>query len=112
MEGSLLKYQGFVKELIVNTVIRKKLRKKSSDRDEIEHEVHEDTHRSNSAEIVIGKSDHPLNSQKDSKWKTYFEDYELWNLIEQDTIRTRQSVQFFQEEHLFELNPENESKDK
>jgi len=49
------------------------------------------------------EKDHPLNSKQDSKWKTYFEDYELWSLIEKDTLRTRQSYSFFKEANVFSL---------
>jgi hypothetical protein len=42
-------------------------------------------------------SDHPLNVLKESKWKTFFEDKELWNVIEKDTVRTRGACKFFRE---------------
>jgi hypothetical protein len=48
-------------------------------------------------------SDHPLNSLKDSKWKTFFEDTDLWNLIEKDTLRTKPNCKFFQFEFDIEL---------
>eukprot|EP01017_Pseudomicrothorax_dubius_P037041 TRINITY_DN5379_c0_g1_i1.p1 TRINITY_DN5379_c0_g1~~TRINITY_DN5379_c0_g1_i1.p1 ORF type:complete len:411 (+),score=70.39 TRINITY_DN5379_c0_g1_i1:160-1392(+) len=40
-------------------------------------------------------SDHPLNVDGKSNWKTFFEDLELWDMIEKDTKRTRSDMNFF-----------------
>lgn len=44
-----------------------------------------------------------MNLLKESKWKTFFEDKELWNLIEKDTMRTKPSCKFFREEFEIEM---------
>jgi hypothetical protein len=40
--------------------------------------------------------EHPLSTAKTSQWKEFFEDYELWEMIEKDTKRTRAEMDFFQ----------------
>ena len=44
-------------------------------------------------------SDHPLSLLKESKWKKSFDDRDLWNLIEKDTVRTKPKCKFLQEEY-------------
>ncbi|CAD8056947.1 unnamed protein product [Paramecium sonneborni] len=52
------------------------------------------------------QNDHPLNRSKDSSYNNRFEDFNLWQTIENDTKRTRQKEGFFhienQETSLFE----------
>lgn len=54
----------------------------------------------NKASLIEYKisNDHPLNVEKSSTWLNYFQDIELWNTIEKDTIRTRSEEGFFKEE--------------
>lgn len=40
-------------------------------------------------------SDHPLNIQQDSKWKSYFDDLDLLEEIDKDVRRTRTHMHFF-----------------
>jgi hypothetical protein len=39
--------------------------------------------------------DHPLAITNDSKWKSYFDDMELWEEIDKDVRRTRTNMHFF-----------------
>jgi hypothetical protein len=39
--------------------------------------------------------DHPLAISDDSKWKSYFDDMELWEEIDKDIRRTRTNMHFF-----------------
>ena len=39
--------------------------------------------------------DHPLSNSQSSRWKTYFEDQEVWEIIDKDIRRTRHDMFFF-----------------
>lgn len=87
MEGTLITYHEHIVEHIIDFVAKKKVKK----------ELPIDQGQQNS-EKKRKASDHPLNSTKESKWKTFFEDKELWNKIEKDTLRTKPNCKFFREE--------------
>lgn len=48
------------------------------------------------AMIEPDEDDHPLSTEKDSKWHTFFKDQKLWEDIIKDTKRTRSNTAFFQ----------------
>jgi hypothetical protein len=39
--------------------------------------------------------DHPLSTNQNSLWNTFFKDQELWDEIEKDVKRTRREMNFF-----------------
>jgi hypothetical protein len=89
MEGNLINYHELVQEHIIDLVVKKRKRKEPAERVE--------------AEEKKLASDHPLNLLKESKWKNFFDDRDLWNIIEKDTVRTKPKCKFFQEEYEIEF---------
>eukprot|EP01084_Bolivina_argentea_P183364 316424_1 len=47
-------------------------------------------------------TDHPdpLSKQPNNPWKTYFDDWEIWNRIKKDIHRTHQTYAFFRSNHM------------
>jgi hypothetical protein len=88
MEGNLIEYHELIKEHIIDLVVKKKRRKEPTENNEKQPAELEEKKRA---------SDHPLNLLKESKWKNFFDDKDLWNMIEKDTIRTKPNCKFFQE---------------
>jgi hypothetical protein len=88
MEGNLILYHRLVHQHIIELVLKRKKRGEALDR-------HEEERKPELEEKKLA-SDHPLNLLKESKWKKSFDDRDLWNLIEKDTVRTKPKCKFFQ----------------
>lgn len=50
--------------------------------------------------------DHPLSTNQNSLWNTFFKDQELWDEIEKDVKRTRREMNFFSKAVDSKLNVE------
>lgn len=114
LEGKLIEYEEYVKNYIIENVIKKKtsLKKIDPPRDTspekffLSPEPSSENSTKEHAPKHSSSGDHPLNKKKESKWKNFFEDNELWNTVEKDTVRTRPNCKFFQEEFEIELSME------
>jgi TBC1 domain family member 13 len=78
-------YEDFKKELIVKPKLKAEDEKKQA------------------MQAVV---DHPLSTNQNSLWNTFFKDQELWDEIEKDVKRTRREMNFFSKAADESLNTE------
>merc|ERR1712228_618319 len=51
-------------------------------------------------EFKHSEIDDPLKNTPNNPWKTYFDDWEIWNRIKKDIHRTHQTYAFFRSNHM------------